>query len=102
MIECKILLSSEFANEINHVILWLITLVNQNHAEIALKSLTILNNNYILLNYIVNDEERLREIENCLNRNSIFIEVDLIVGNYWNDVIKQVGDELFDHLLDYV
>lgn len=73
LINCRILLNAEYEEDLNHVFYWLAQLINQSHAEIALKSLNILNNDYILLNYIINHQNRIRHIEMSLNKNSSFI-----------------------------
>lgn len=72
LIECKLLLNSEFEEDLTNLFLWMNQLINQSHAEIALKCLNILNNDFILLNYIINYEWRIRSIEISLNKNRIY------------------------------
>ena len=71
LVECKILINPEFEEDLTSVITWLTNLVNQHHAEIAHRCLNILNNNFILLNYVVNHDSRVHAIERCLNKNRI-------------------------------
>ena len=50
---------------------FLCKLVNGDQAEVGLQALQILDTDVILMNYVVHENQRLRMIEECLNKNRI-------------------------------
>ncbi|KAK8799410.1 hypothetical protein WA538_002978 [Blastocystis sp. DL] len=92
LLQCQLLTEAVCEEDVTALFAWLCRLVNGAQAEVSLQALRIFDNDTVLSNYIVHDAVRVRMIEECLSKNHV----------HWNDTIREIGESLFDHLLDYV
>ena len=100
-----------YEREVTSLFHLICSMVNGRQAEVSMQGLQILNNDTILMNYVIHHSQRLRIVEECLNQtrmdfnnnnNTSFHTFYLHVETHWNESIREIGEALFDHLLDYV
>ena len=101
--QCDLLTEPMCYDDVSRLFSLLCKLVNGDQAELSLQALQIFDTDVIMMNYIVHENQRLRMIEECLNRNrNIYCYHYDKVEFHWNESIRVIGESLFDHLLDYV
>ena len=67
--QCELLLDPIFEKDVTNLIEWICRLVNGSQAEVSMLALQLLNNEYVLTNFVASSKQRLHIVEQCLNRN---------------------------------
>ena len=67
--QCTVLTSAEFEKDVTSLFVFLCHLVNASQAEISMQALQIIDSDYVLMNYIVHNDQRIRLVEQCLHDN---------------------------------
>ena len=71
LMQCDLLMEPMYYEDISRLFVFLCKLVNGDQAEVGLQALQILDTDVILMDYVVHENQRLRMIEECLNKNRI-------------------------------
>ena len=69
LMQCDLLTEPMCCEDVSRLFSLLCKLVNGDQAEVSLQALQIFDTDVILMNYIVHENQRLRMIEECLNKN---------------------------------
>ena len=66
------LTNAEFEKDVTSLFVFLCHLVNASQAEISMQALQIIDSDYVLTNYIVHNDQRIRLVEQCLHDNRMW------------------------------
>ena len=70
--QCSVLTNAEFEKAVTSLFVFLCHLVNASQAEISMQALQIIDSDYVLTNYIVHNDQRIRLVEQCLHDNRMW------------------------------
>ena len=76
---CSLFMNEQYEQDVNRVLLRILQVVNERHADCGLRALTLLGSDRILLNYIMEHPQRVQLIEKCLQSIREML-VDDIIG----------------------